>query len=319
MDLIYTDAGRNDIGVLKDYTFDLAIGSDENDFELTMGLECHCCEVGSLVYVEGTEYGGVIDGLMVKGDTVTYRGRTWHGILASKVIQPDTGYAYLSVYGDAHTIISDLIVRLGIDDLFVVPTELSGLVIENYSFDRYVDAYTGISKMLRSLSWKLKFTSDRSSVILSVEPVVDYSKDDQFDSDTVEMQIEKTPIAVNHLICLGRGELAERSVVHLYVDGDGNIGQTQTFFRSQEVVAVYDYPSAESNEELVKNGTEKLQEYANANRVQLNFTVEDDTYDIGDIIGAKEVITGTFATARIMKKIVTIRQGLVNVQYEVGE
>jgi hypothetical protein len=32
---------------------------------------------------------------------------------------------------------------------------------------------------------------------------------------------------VNHLICLGSGELQNRIVVHLYVDADGNISQTQ--------------------------------------------------------------------------------------------
>ena len=76
---------------------------------------------------------------------------------------------------------------------------------------------------------------------------------------------------------------------------------------------------AESAEELVKSGIEKLQEYANANKIQINFKAEDDTYDVGDIIGAKEVITGTVATARIIKKIVTIKQGVVNIQYKVGE
>ena len=151
---------------------------------------------------------------------------------------------------------------LGLEDLFTAPTEPSGLVIENYSFDRYVDAYTGLMKMVRAVSHKLKFTTDRNRVILSVEPIVDYSKDEQFDSDTVEMQIEKTEVTVNHLICLGKGELTDRTVIHLYTDAEGNISQTQTFFRSQEVVATYDYPNAESAEELVKNGIEKLKEYA---------------------------------------------------------
>lgn len=34
MDLIYMNASMEDIGVIRAYEFDLAYGSDENDFEL---------------------------------------------------------------------------------------------------------------------------------------------------------------------------------------------------------------------------------------------------------------------------------------------
>ena len=36
MDLIYTNQNREDIGVLQDFSLDLAFGSGENDFELTV-------------------------------------------------------------------------------------------------------------------------------------------------------------------------------------------------------------------------------------------------------------------------------------------
>ena len=38
MDLIYTDSQNKDIGIVKDYTMDLAYGSDENNFELVVPL-----------------------------------------------------------------------------------------------------------------------------------------------------------------------------------------------------------------------------------------------------------------------------------------
>jgi hypothetical protein len=44
MDLIYTNTRLEDVGVLKDYTFDLAFGSDENDFEVTIDSSKHCCQ-----------------------------------------------------------------------------------------------------------------------------------------------------------------------------------------------------------------------------------------------------------------------------------
>lgn len=321
MDLIHTNIKRADVGVLKNYTLDLAFGADENNFELTIDLNNHCCEVGGFIYAEGTEYGGIIDGLFIDtaNEKLSYTGRTWQGILASKIIEPGENEAYLVVSGDINRIIDNLLSRLGLDGLFVASTEESGLVIEGYKLDRYVDAYTGITKMLDSVSGKLKFSAMGNIVNISAEPIVDYSKDEQFDNNSVEMQIEKTKNAVNHLICLGKGELAERTVIHLFMDADGNISQKQTFFGLEEVTAVYDYPNVESTEELVKKGTEKFKEFASADKVNMNFTVDEATFDIGDIIGAKEIITNTVATAKITKKIVTISEGEVNIQYKVGE
>lgn len=321
MDLICTDTNRKDVGVLLDYTFDLAFGTDENDFELTLDISNHPCEANCLVYIEGTEYGGIIDGIHVDtvGEKLSYVGRTWHGILASKVIEPNDGEAYLTVSGEANSVIASLVDRLGLTELFEVSKDDSGIVIDNYSFDRYVNGYVGIIKMLTSVGGKLKFTFARNMVVISALPLVDYSKDEQFDNDSVEMNIEKTHNKVNHLICLGKGELTQRKVVHLYVGADGKVVDTQVFFGLQEVTEVFDYPSVESEEELIKKGTEKLDEYAKADRVQLDFAQEENIYDIGDFIGAKEIITNTSTTAQIVKKIVTINKGVVNIQYKVGE
>ena len=321
MDLIYANAKGEDVGVLKDYTFDLAFGTDENDFELTLDVNQHCCDESYLVYVEGTEYGGIIDGVNIQSsdDKLSYKGRTWHGVLASKIISPDSGKAYLTVSGEANTVLKSLIQRMGLTDLFTTPNVDSGLVINNYTFDRYVDGYVGIIKMLNSVSGKLKLTFTNGQVITSASPIVDYSQDEQFDNDQVELGIEKTYNTVNHLICLGKGELENRQVVHLYVDAKGNISEKQTFTGLQEVTAVYDYPNVESLDELKKNGTNKLQEYATKGKVQMDFTPEDNIYDIGDIIGAREITTGVFATEKITKKIVTINQGMVNINYKVGE
>ncbi len=321
MDLIYTDKDHNDVGVLKDYTFDLAFGTDENDFELTLDLVNHCCVANCLVYIENTEYGGIIDKLNVitRDNKLVYKGRTWHGVLASKVIVPDEGEAYLTISGDANRVIGNLLERFGLTNLFEASPDTSGLTISSYSFDRYIDGYSGIVKMLTSVFGKLKFTFKNGKVVLSAHPIVDYSKDEQFDNDQVEMDIEKTYNPVNHLICLGKGELTERQVVHLYTDGNGNISPRQTFTGLQEVTATYDYSNAESQEELVKSGKEKLKEYATEDKVQMDFASEQTIYDIGDIIGAKEIKTGIFAIERITKKIVTITQGLVNIQYKVGE
>lgn len=322
MDLIYTNKQREDVGVMKDYAFDLAFGSDENDFELVVDIKNHCCEPNCLVYIEGTEYGGIVDRINVvtKEDRLAYVGRTWHGILASKIITPNAGEDYLTVGNEeAYIIVADLIDKLGLSDLFIVEVN-PGHVIPSYSFDRYIDAYSGLKKMLASFSMKMRFSFKNGKVVISILPVVDYCKDEQFDNDQVGMTIEKAYNTTNHLICLGKGELATRQVVHLYKDADGNIGEIRTFTGLQEIVRVYDYPNVESLEELKKSGIENFQEELSAEEtVQMDFATEENIYDIGDIVGAKEITTGIYASEKITKKIVTINQGLVNIQYKVGE
>lgn len=321
MDLIYTNKQREDVGVVKDYSFDLAFGSDENDFELTLDVNNHVCVEDGLVYIEGTEYGGIVDkiGVVTSEDKLVYYGRTWHGILASKIIQPDAKKAYFTVSGDANEVISTILSRVKLTDLFEASSEASGLVISSYSFDRYIDAYSGLKKMLESVSGKLKFAFRDGKVVVSAHPVIDYSKDEQFDNDQVELTIEKTYNTINHLICLGKGELEDRQVVHLYKDGDGNISETQTFFDLEEIAGVYDYSSAESLDDLKKSGKEHLQEESVTDVVQMDFASEEKVYDIGDIIGSKEVTTGITAIEKITKKIVNISQGEVNIEYKVGE
>lgn len=333
MDLIYTDTTRRDVGVLHSYTLDLAFGADENDFELTIDLDNHCCEADYLVYIEGTEYGGIIDGLFVSTseNKLIYKGRTWHGILASKVIEPNSGEDYLIMSGDANEIIGQLLKRSGLDDLFVTPTEPSGIYVDNYKFGRYVDVYTGIVKMLVAVSGKLKLMFVDGVVVISALPSVDYSQNEQFDNDDVEMEIEKLHNSVNHIICIGKkGKDDEDNntnlpVVHLYKDNNGMFKQdVQTKFTGiHEIIGIYEYSSADDLDKLMEglaNGdTESLKKIITEDKVQINLSADDNTYDVGDIIGAQEIITGTSVTQRITKKIVTISQGEVNIQYKVGE
>lgn len=321
MDLIYTDENREDAGVLLNYSFDLAFGSDENNFEMTLDANNNCCGAGCVVYIDGTEYGGIIDRVKVitQNQEIIYSGRTWHGILESKVIEPDAGRDYLILSGDANMVIGMILERIGLTELFTVSHEESGLNIKNYSMNRYVSAYTGISKMLATVSGKLKFLFRDGKVMLSAHPITDYLQDEQFDNDQVEMEIERSYKTVNHIICLGQGELSQRQVIHLYRDEEGKISTTQTLTGIDEITEVYDYPSAESEEELVKGGENKFKEYAPQSKIKLSFDAENGDYDIGDIVGAKEITTGISAVARIIKKIVTINRGLINIEYKVEE
>jgi hypothetical protein len=321
MDLIYTNANREDVGVLQDFELDLAFGKDENDFELTVDSNNDCCISNGLIYIENTEYGGIVDKLKVKtkDEALTYCGRTWSGVLGSKILEPDEGQAYLIISGEANSVISSLIDRIGLSGLFKASEDNSSINIESFKFDRYTDAYSGIIKMLSSVSGKLKFKFINGKVEISALPSVDYSEEEQFDNDSIEMDIEKAFNTVNHLICLGKGELTERTVIHLYADAEGNISENQTFKGLEEITASYDYSNAESPEALKEKGIEKLKEYISEGKVEMDFDENSDNYDIGDYIGSREIKTGISVKEKIAKKIVKISKNEINIEYKVGE
>ena len=373
MDLIFTNAKREDVGVLQDYELDLAFGADENNFECTIPASSHCCEAGSLLYMEGTEYGGIVDGIESRTESkeVVYSGRTWHGILESKVIMPlqasdetDGGIKqegtvliissdvnveqrqeelyitdgrslsvtvkktasdgsslidrYLVISGEANDCIQYILERVGLSGLFTAPSEAVG-EISQYQFNRYTDAYSGLTKMLASAGLKLKVRMVDGQVLLSSEAKQDYSADEEFDSDLLDFNAKKKYQTVNHLICLGSGEMENRTVIHLYADKNGNISRTQTQFGLDECVDVYDYSSVESEEELVKGGTEELKKLWTPDSMSVDFDATSDNYDVGDIVGAVDNITGIAVLAVITKKIVTIKNGQTTISYKVGE
>lgn len=372
MDLIFKNEKREDIGVLHEYDLDLAFGVDENNFECQIPSKAHCCKKNYLLYIEGTEYGGIVDGIGVdtESNTVTYSGRTWHGILSSKVILPlqeneeysggastdgitqdgtqlyiensvtvtqsgnrlfiddgdlsnvdldGTVNRYLIISGDMYDCMRFILDRCGLSTLFSVPSRASGIDITSYRFDRYTDAYNGLKKMLASVGMLLHFAFNGDFVILTAEPKRDFSKDEEFDSDLLDFDLKKQENKVNHLICLGGGELENRLVVHLYADENGNISETQTFFGLDEYTEIYDYANVETAEDLLKDGKQRFKELLDADNVDVNFDAEEDVYNIGDIVGAVDNITGTFISTEITKKIVSIQNGIITVSLETSE
>lgn len=317
MDLIFTNAKRVDQGVLSAYAFDLSFGASENDFEMTLGANEAVLESGAFVYMEGTEYGGMIGGLkaVTNGETITYKGRTWHGILNSKVIQPDTGEDYLVVSGDANEVLSFVIARLGLSGLFVAAEELSGMNIRNYQFNRYCKGYDGIRAMLAASGAKLKIVWKDRAVHLSAEPIADYT-DSPVDGDIATLTVERHDKKVNHLICLGKGDLAAREVIHLYVDQFGRIGAVQYFTGLDEICDTYENSNSDN---LRSDGIARFTELRNNDKAEIALPeTEGLSYDIGDVVGATEYKSGVSVAATVTQKIVKIKNGVVSTEYKTG-
>ena len=317
MDLIFTDAKRADQGVFLAYALDLSYGASENNFEITIEKNETTLETDAFIYIEGTEYGGIVDGLKASSniETIKYMGRTWHGIINSKVIQPDPGEDYLVVSGDANEVLSFLVNRLGLSGLFVVDENLSGVDIARYKFHRYCKAYDGIRAMLAENGAKLKIAWENRAVRLFAEPIADYTES-PVDGDIAVLTIERNDKKVNHLICLGSGELADREVIHLYVDQLGKIGDIQHYTGLDEIVETYENVISE---DLRSDGIKKLTELRNVDRAKIDLPETDRmTYDIGDIVGASEIKSKITVSKSVTQKIVNIKNGVVSTEYKTG-
>lgn len=321
MDLIYTNSKGIDIGVLSAYAFDMSFGASENDFELILASSDVTLEDGAFIYIENTEYGGIIDGIKATtdGDTVTYKGRTWHGILNSKVISPNSGEDYYKVSGEANEVLNFLVSRFGLGKLFAVSEADSGINIKKYQFARYCKGYDGIRDMLSSFGAKLHIEWNDRRVNLSALPVCDYASS-PVDGDSATLSVEKYSKKANHLICLGKGELAQREVIHLYADKFEKIGYTQYFTGLDEYADTYEYANAESSDELLQYGIKRLKELRNTDKADILLEASANvSYDIGDTVGAVEYRTGIEAAAAVTQKIVKINNGAVSIEYKTGE
>ena len=267
MDLIYADETRKDLGVLQSYALDMAYGSDENDFTCSVDRRDHCCGKGYFIYVENEEYGGIVDSIRVdtESDEIRYIGRTWHGILEKRVICPDPGDDFLVLAGEANEVLQEIIDRIGLSSLFIASTDDSGIEIVAYQMERYCYAYSGMNKMLKEFDAKLRIQWINGMIVLSAEPRYDYSQDEEFDTSQVDFQLQKNFRPVNHMVCLGQGDLKDRAVIHLFTDENGGVQQYlvdpsvdpvkdedyildeshKVMVDQDEIMEVYDVPNAE--------------------------------------------------------------------------
>lgn len=317
MDLIYTDVDRIDQGALLAYVLDLSYGADENNFELTLGDDSGLIPANAYIYIDGTEYGGIVDGVRVNAGSrkVAYTGRTWHGMLNSKIIEPDAGEDHLAVSGDANTIIATVVSRLGLSDLFAVSSPQSGITVSNYKFYRYCKGYDGLVAMLSEYGAKLHIAWEQRRVTLSAVPAVDYSAA-PIDGDVAALSIEVCYNKVNHLVCLGSGELSDRVVLHLYANQNGDIGGTQYYTGLSEVAEIYENSVSDN---LEYDGTIRLQELRKTDISQIKLgEINGIVFDIGDIVGATEYRTGVRIAQKVSQKIVKINNNIVTIDYNVG-
>lgn len=315
MVLVVSDPAAGDVREIEEFELDLAFGSDEN----ALKLEARAGEApaeGQFVFIDGTEYGGVVDEVTYDtgrdaSGTVLCKGRTWHGILAGKRLLPDSGSGYLAVSGKAGEVLASLISRMGLSGLFSAAVDDTAV---GYTFDRFADGYGGLKALAKANGRKVSMRRKGGKVEISLPPIVDYAN--KVDSDLMDFTLTSVYRCVNHLVCAGTGELENRAVVHFYADAAGNVSHVQSLFGVDEICALYDYSNADEAK-LEEEGRKKLQEYQTQGSVEVA-AHDDIDVDVGDMISARDNAHGCTVNATVAKKIVKVSRGVAVYSYEVG-
>ena len=317
LNLIMISTSMHEYAAITPISFECEVGTGDasNDFELR-GYDVF----RGGVYIPGTEYGGLIE---CPEDTTgedlhTYKGWTWRGILTQAVVSPPEGEDYYTASGDLHEIISGLVTDR-FSGLFTVPGELTGVTAE-FQADRYCTVHEALTDLCEENGYKLvieAYKSDTVKVELRAEPVVTvagtYNEDNR-----LSLTFADNRMGINHLICMGSGELKDRQRVDLYVDQNGNIGTTKYHTGLWEREQYFDYPNAESITELTKQGKKRLKEVMSKKTLQIN-RIQDVEMDVGDIVTGKHTVSGTSVSAPIDRKSFTYSGGIVRLEYHVKE
>lgn len=320
--LILADSTGRELRHLLFSTYDFEVGKTENSFEVKiLRSEYERIPDGARIYLPGTEYGGIYRRLATdtKQDTVCVGGLTWRGMLQKKIICPVSGADYATDTGELNSIVKAR-VEAAFPGLFIGSDTDTGISVSSYQYDRYCTMEEGLTKLLKSQGYRLniEYSQPDKAVVVSAVPIVDYSQEIELSSDMrTDYIMRAQKDGVNHLICLGKGELKDRVVYHWYVDGNGNIGTDQYYFGADEIAEVYDYSGGELPD-LIQSGRQHLEGLVNQNKFEM--TIDSDIeIGIGDIVGGRDYLSGMTMTSPITGKIVTWSGGFQRTEYKLED
>lgn len=335
MDLIHAGSALAEIAFIRDLIkFDAQISQSltatitDNSWELVIGDDAwdeDPINIGDYVYVPATEYGGPVE--YVKHDTsqkqVSMGGVTWRGMLARKIIVPAPGASYVTISAaEANTALATLVgTELG--SVISVSAAASGITISSKTF-RYTNLLIGSEDMLadEGAALEIVFSQALKKAVLSARAIVDYSATIDLSQDYgINLISQDGRIdAYNHVIALGAGELLDRDVVHVYRNTDGTYTEIAPVWAGTiaDKQIVYDYSNPETLADLKIRAEKKLSEYAVVKSMDIDPSEAGLDLPIGDIVGARDRITGMVTTATVIGKILTMDDSGTRIDTNVG-
>ena len=315
--MAWTNAGLVEQGATESFDLDMELDlvpnaqDTANDFALTLPMAIRPAE-NAAVFVDNSPWGGLVQGR--SSDTAVpgvleWRGRTWLGVLADRVLVPPSGQEFNYSSGSVSECITALMTSLGLNGLFKAgdcPTES----ISNYKHKRYPNGMDALYDMLASVDMKPTFRAasnggtlevriSASEIATATEPV---------DGEGVDVFMFRDFTPYNHIIALGTGEGTSRIVQHYYADANGNVSGTKSITGLAERTYKYDYPNADA-EDLAEYAVKKLAEFQGQGSVKVTLPDGSDLH-LGDKVRAYDPRIDESVTARVVKCVVKVSNGI---------
>lgn len=309
MELIYIKENLQgqilDSGILQHYESDFEIGEENNDFEITMATPTRDKllyienQIKTRVFADETEYGGYITGIKIsaEGSTVTYTGKTWRGMQQNVIVEPPNGEDYKILSGNIGTAMK----QLPFPPIYKLkPCDLTA---NQFQVERYITLFDTVKKYLATatphdvamrINYSLQYGGDgiltadfkkKANLSEHIEFSQDYN-------DNIDLTITRDGNTPKRLICLGQGELKDRQVINLYADKNWNISQTPG---EEYPCQIYDYGSSE---DLLRDSIKHYKEII-GQHTQIEVSIDGVVVNLGDIVSARDQITGEYVSAEI--------------------
>lgn len=319
MPVVYTDVAGKPLGTIRRYEMSLEYGDvgSDNEFILRTAQKVKGAERGSLLYIPGKPWGGIIRAPgedNTDGQLLTFRGPTWFGALADRCVRPPAGEEHLVLSGDVMDVTARLLVAARFDDLYCAGRSTSFHV--DWRFDRYCSLLEGLSALAEAHHKRLRLVRG-----LRGKTEISFVDADEVNDDGRGFKCSfaaETCTPVNHLIVRGKGEGAEQEVVDLYSNLRGEVSREQSIFGSLEIERVYDQFSL-SGQELVDAGAKRLLEEQVLAYAELELT-EAQSYELGQIVRFGSTVTGYQYVAPVKKIVVeTNSLGETKVKNQLGD
>ena len=313
MDIILANKTLDEQGVIyTDYSLDFDT-TDTMDYKLTATRDIYDkLSTATYLYIPGTEYGGIIDSIThsTSDDSIAASGRSFRGLLNSKIIAPDSGQDYKVVSGNLAKILDSIFKDNNLDYLYMIDPNLTWITLSNYQIARYcsvlylLNALEGKTGLNLYLVWSTKY----HKVVITYRQPIDWTSKSLYVQ--ADITTTKTLHKINHLICLGSGELKDRMRVDLYADTQGGISTVQSIVGADEYTQVYDYPNAKDMDDLKTSGTAKLKELIEDTPLEVE--VKDGAYAVGDIVGGYDDLMQIKTKATISNVVVNVENDVIS-------
>lgn len=322
MDMWFANRQREDTQMAPSSIYvDIDVGKD-NDYKLSLSTSEYNKDnimPGGYFYIPGEEYGGKIQDLSVNtsSGTVSFTGDTFRGMLNERFVEPPAGQDYLTVTGDMHSVMRS-IVGAHFGNLFVVSSDPRETV--TCKILRYCSVLEALEQIASSKEYRLEIKAvvdEKFYVLLSAEKIRNLSEDIEVSQDYgINFEISKVSKKYEYMLALGSGELKDRVVKRYHMTSNGTI-ETVASFPVDAIVYKYDYPNAESEEQLLEEATKKFSEINQTDSQKMR--VRDDLeLKMGDIVAGRDYVTGVYISEPVSRIIVKYSNSILSKSYEIG-